>query len=420
MKSEVFIPKEKEKSYFYVPFKVPENAIKISVRYSYLRTTKGFFGDLHPTNTIDIGLADEKGNFLGWSGSAHESISVGEFESSSGYPTRKITPGEWNIIVGAYHVLPQGVTVTYEIDFEEKKETLLFGDLHIHSVASDGKLDFSEIAAKAIKKKLDYIAVADHNNFCENFNRPKISGLSFIPAVEWTHYNGHMNFFGVKNPFENSFIANNDEEMRQLVDHARTLGATISVNHPKCRFCPFKWKDNKSFDMMEIWNGPMRKTNIDAIAWWTEMLREGRHLPIVGGSDFHRPRSFAKLGNPVTAVYSASRSDADILAAIRAGRGFVTSKVNGVKLNLSFSGARLGETTEFEPNAKLNITAENLFGDTLILVTSSGEKAVKKHAFGNVSLDISIEKTSFVYLKSVKGFGTINIVSAITNPIYFN
>lgn len=419
MTLEIFIPKEKEGTYFTVPFTVPENAVKLTVKYSYQRGTKGFLGDLHPTNTIDLGLSDEKGRFLGWSGSAHESISVGEFSSTSGYPTQKIHPGQWGIIVGAYHVMPQGVTVKYEIEFEEKCEKLLFGDLHIHSVASDGALTAAEIAKKATEKGLDFIALANHNNFAENFALPYVNSLTFVPAVEWTHYKGHMNFFGVKNPFENSFIANDGDDMKRLIAHARSLGAVISVNHPKCPFCPYKWDDTESFDMMEVWNGPMRKTNVNGIAMWTELLKQGRRLPIVGGSDFHRPHSFAKLGNPVTAVYSPTASAKDILASVAAGRAFVTSGVDGVRLDIGYGKARLGETAKYDPDTPIKISAENLHGDSLVLVTDRGERVIKKHAHKSVAFDISPQKTSFAYLKSVRGFGSLGRITAITNPIYF-
>lgn len=67
----------------------------------------------------------------------------------------------------------------------------------MHSTASDGRKDVYTLAKKAQKTGLDFIAVSDHNNYSENFSLPKISGLTFIPAVEWTHYKGHMNFFGV-------------------------------------------------------------------------------------------------------------------------------------------------------------------------------------------------------------------------------
>ena len=58
------ITKDKEGLYYTVPFSVPENVVKITVSYDYFKPTKGLLGDLKPSNTVDIGLMDEKGNFL--------------------------------------------------------------------------------------------------------------------------------------------------------------------------------------------------------------------------------------------------------------------------------------------------------------------------------------------------------------------
>ncbi len=413
-----FVEKSREGTYYTVPFEVPENVVRVTVSYSYKRGAKGIMQDVKPKNIIDLGLMDEKGNFLGWSGSAHESIFVGEYASSNGYLVEKPHQGRWAIIVGAYHVVSEGVEVRYNIEFEYAHTELLFGDLHIHTDASDGKFDSYTVGKTAREKGLDFIALANHNNYAENFNLPHIAGLTFIEAVEWTHYKGHMNFFGVKSPFENSFIANTAAEMEAIVDHARSLGAVISVNHPKCPFCPYKL-ESRNFDMMEVWNGPMRGTNIRGVRWWTELLRSGRRIPAVGGSDYHRPNNFVKLGNPVTAVYSPSRSGEDILASIRAGHSFVTSGVDGVRLTLSYGDAFMGDETVWVEGGLLHLEAEALRGETLVLVTGSGERVLRKHARGRLKMDIEVESDSFAYVKAVKGNGALYRIRSITNPIYF-
>lgn len=408
------IPHEKEGKYYTVPFTVPENVVKITVSYNYFRTTKGFLADLKPSNTVDIGLMDEKGNFLGWSGSAHSTIFVGEFEASNGYLSKPINPGEWQIIVGAYHIMPGGVEVTYNIEFEYKSQVLLFGDLHIHSNASDGKFNAYELGAMAKGKHLDFIGLANHNNFAENLHLPHFDGLTFVPAVEWTHYNGHMNFFGISAPFENSFIANDKDEMQGIISHAKSLGAVISVNHPKCPICPYKWDDENAFDMMEIWNGPMRPSNKKAIEWWTSLLKQGRHIPIVGGSDYHRPRQLARLGNPVTAVYSESRGADDILDAIKNGNSFVTENADGIRLNLKYGGTVMGQTAKHSKEFPLEIYSN---AKKVILVTDKGEKEI---TLTNGVAKITLEKVLFAYVKAVKRFGRLKRICAISNPIYFS
>ncbi len=392
---------------------MPENVVRITVSYDYYKPTKGLMGDLKPSNTIDIGLADEKGNFLGWSGSAHKTIHVGQYDSSAGYLCQKINAGKWSIIIGAYHVTDEGVEVTYDIDFELAGEALLFGDLHVHSVASDGVFSAYELGRLAKEKELDFIGIANHNNFAENLALPHIDGLTFVPAVEWTHYKGHMNFFGVPAPFENSFIANTKEEMQSIISHAKALGAIVSVNHPLCPICPYKWEDENAFDMIEIWNGPMRPSNVKALNLWTTLLKEGRQIPIVGGSDFHKPGQFARLGSPVTAVYSESRSADDILGAVKAGKCFVTESRDGVKIKLSYGDCVMGQTADFDESTWLEISADT---EKVTLVTDKGEKELR---LKNGSIRVKLKKVKFAYIKVFRGFGKLKRICAISNPIYF-
>lgn len=387
--------------------------VKITVSYDYYKPTSGLMGDLRPSNTIDIGLMDEKGSFLGWSGSSHKAIYVGQYDSSSGYLCQRINGGEWKIIIGAYHVMDGGVEVTYSIDFEYEGEVLLFGDLHMHSTASDGVFSAWELGKMAKEKGLDFIGIANHNNFSENLALPHVDGLTFIPAVEWTHYKGHMNLFGVPAPFENSFIANTKEEMQNIIGHAKGLGAIVSVNHPKCPLCPYKWDDEYAFDMMEIWNGPMRPSNVRALDWWTELLKKGRRIPIVGGSDYHKPKQPARLGNPVTAAYSRSRSSEEILSAIRQGNSFVTEGVNGVKIRLTYGDCVMGQTAQYSENEWLTIYSD---ASKVTLVTDKGEKELK---LINGRIRVRLKEVKFAYVKVFRGFGKLKRICAVSNPIYF-
>lgn len=410
------VKKESEGSYYTVGFDVPENVERVTVSYSYQRFNKS--GKNKLKNIVDIGLMDCDGNFLGWSGSAHSSVFVGEYGSSNGYLSQKIKAGQWKIIVGAYKISGAGVEVEYKMDFLEKKQRLLFGDLHVHSDASDGELDIPDLAKLAVKKHLDFLGVANHNNYSENFSLPRVAGLTFIPVVEWTHYKGHMNFFGVRNPFENSFIANTKDEMKALISHAKKLGALISVNHPKCGMCPYLWHDEESFDMIEVWNGPMRPANVRAARWWTDFLRQGRKIPIVGGSDFHKRIFPLKFASPVTAVLSDSPGAEDILSAISRGRSFVTSSVDGPLLSMRYGGAVFGDTAKIEPGICLEIEASGLKGAGLVMVTQDGEKRLVAGR-GKVKLEEEITKPGFVYIKAVRKIFGQEFIRAISNPVYF-
>ena len=409
--------KEKEGTYYTVPFEVPENVEALTVTYKYNKITQGITGHRKDANIIDLGIMDCDGRFIGWSGSARESVTVGEFSSTKGYFSKPIKSGTWNIIVGAYKICGDFTDIEYTIEFQEKKSRFYFGDLHIHTVASDGQYTAYEIAEKAKKIGLDFVATADHNNYSENFSLPKVDDLTFIPAVEWTHYKGHMNFFGVKAPFENSFIANSHEEMKNLIDKARGRGAVVSVNHPKCTVCPYLWEDEETFDMMEIWNGPMRNVNMNGIKWWTELLSKGRKIPAVGGSDYHRTKSPVKLGNPVNAVYSPSRSAEDLLESIKKGHLYITSSVNGAKLFLKCGSFIMGDTVVSDKSyADLTVGAKNFGTAKIILVTTLKERELTvKDGTCSVTVD---RKEKFAYVKAIKNIFGKPMVTAITNPIY--
>ncbi len=404
------IPKEREGTYYALPFSVPEGVETLTVSYEYPAKGRGAIRDLKPSNTVDLGLCDETGAFLGWSGSAHKSIYVGAHGSSPGYLTKKVLPGEWKILVGAYHVEEGGVDVTYTVRFAPPAPRWYFGDLHVHSTASDGVFSPWQLGARAKKAGLDYIAVADHNNYAENLRPPFVPGVAFVPAVEWTHYKGHMNFFGVKAPFENSFIANSEAEMRALVSQARAMGAVISVNHPKCPFCPYLWEDDTAFDLMEIWNGPFTPRNAKAVSWWHTLLCAGRRIPIVGGSDFHKPGP-VRLGAPVTAVYAASPAAEDLLAAIRAGNAYVTEGVRGPRVEIAYGGVPMGGEAVYAPDIPLTVKCTE---KKAVLVTNAGERPI---SVTNGEAQIALPKVRFAYIK-IPAFPAGRL-RAITNPIYF-
>ena len=200
----------------------------LTVRYSYPA------GE----SIIDLGLEDGQGEFLGWSGSSRSSVTVGEFSATPGYLMEPVMPGTWHILVRAYHVRPEGVPVRYEISFEPEGPAWLFGDLHLHSDASDGQHDIQTLAKMAKGKGLDFLAITNHNNYSENFSLPHVPGLTLIPGVEWTHYRGHMNFLGISKPFAGSFVANDLAGMRAVTRQARERGALVCVNHESLTYRP--------------------------------------------------------------------------------------------------------------------------------------------------------------------------------------
>jgi len=416
------IDKKAEGTYYTIPFSVPDGVERITVNYSYNKEAGRTTRSPYDKNIVDLGLIDQSGRFLGWSGSARRSVHVGPHSSTNGYLQTEIKPGNWEIIAGAYKIPEAGLDVHYEISFKPHEPQWLTGDTHMHSDASDGQYDIAALAKKAKKAGLDFIAVSNHNNYTDNLGLPVVSGLTLLPAVEWTHYKGHLNFFGAPAPFENSFITNNEAEMLSLVKDAKIKGALVSVNHPKCSLCPYLWDNDDCFDMVEVWNGPMRRDNMNAISWWHELLMRGRKIPATGGSDFHRTLHPVRMAHPVTRVFSQSQAAGDILKAISNGHSYITSSVRGAVLDLHCENAMMGDTVTFREGLELSVEAVGVRpGCKLELITSDGTAGVwKRFPQGKLCTKVNVQsKWRFAYLLLTRNVFGREYVRAITNPVYF-
>lgn len=361
------IQKEEEGSYFLIPFLLPEEADWMEIHYSYEKEG----------NVIDLGMMNSEEEFIGWSGSNRDSIILSDWCPSSGFAKTALKPGTWNILAGAYHVQEGGVTVSYRITLHPKKRMLLKGDTHAHSCGSDGDLTVSELAQMAKSQKLDYLFVTDHNNYAHNDLLCSDGQLTMIPGVEWTHYLGHANFLGVRRPFK-KFIANSAVEAEAIIGEAKENGALIVRNHPYCSFCGWKWEKELPYDLIELWNGAlMIENNLKCLNWWDARLKEGERIPVIGGSDFHKTEPGRMLALPCTCLYSRSRSQEDILEALRNGNGFITFSPDGPLMQVENETIVPGD--EVSPRTQIALSFDRLkAGDKIILIDREGERQIHR------------------------------------------
>lgn len=429
---DVDINHARQGEYFTIPFEVPAGIETLTLKYRYQRRLaerieleNGQFTSTPEVNIIDLGLIGPDGRQVGASGSDKTEIYVCETEATPGYTPCRIAAGEWQILVGAYKVAPAGVSVSYEVEFTEKRMRLLKGDLHTHTLASDGVHTLEELAWKALRNGLDFVAVTDHNQQVSTERLPRIPGVTMIPGVEWTHFQGHANFIGLDCPYDQPFFANNLEEVRSRFESAWQRGALITINHPFEEICPFQFDFNRlPFDCLEVWNGPMRESNLRAIGLWQQLLAAGRKIPISGGSDYHRDTPFIFLGGPTISVYAESAGPSDILAAIRAGRAFITFAPNGPTVSLHVGDAMMGDSVRWDQANELRIQAAGLLaGDLLRVVTVASSDVVFKAATdGAAELVYPVASAGFARVEILRSFipGLPPLPALISNPIYFD
>jgi hypothetical protein len=428
---EFFVEHAQQGLYLLLPFTMPADVESLTLSYQYPRHQESTsqvgsasFTARQEVNIIDLGLIAPDGSQAGASGSDKLEISINEVSATPGYRACPLVPGEWNILVGAYKVAPNGVTVTYELTFTFKHRCLLKGDLHAHTLASDGVLPAEELGWHALRNGLDYLAITDHNQPISKDSLPQIPGLTLIPGVEWTHYQGHANFLGVDRPYDGSFAANTPEEIRSRFDSAHQRGALITIDHPFDENCGFllDWQ-TLPFDLLEVWSGPMRLSNLQAIGLWQSLLAAGRKIPICGGSDYHRNTPFIFLGGPTTCVYAMSPGPSDILSALRDGHAYITFAPNGPWLELTAGDAILGDTVTWPATDQLHIQAGDLLGTDVVRVITgtSNEVILEAPSSGQIDAMYTMAAPGFARIEISRAFipGLPLLPALISNPIYF-
>jgi hypothetical protein len=428
----LFIEHSRQGTYFTLPFTMPANTESFSLTYHYQRhhesiieTEHGRFISRKEWSIIDLGLIAPDGTQVGASGSDKLSILISETQATPGYHPCTLVPGEWKIIVGAYKVADDGVDVLYELSFTPKYLRLYKGDLHTHTHASDGVLRVDELARHAARNGLDYLAITDHNQMISTDTLLEHSDLTLIPGIEWTHYQGHANFLGVDKPYDEPFLANTIEEVQARFTSARSRGAFISINHPFDAVCPFLFDMNLlPFDCLEVWNGPMRGSNLQAVGLWQSMLLSGKKVPICGGSDYHRDSLLLFPGGPTTCVYAMSASSTDILTALKLGHAYITYSASGPILELAAGDAILGDSVDFSIVRQVEIQVSGLLaGDVVQVVTAQGNTPLlKAETDGGLHIDYFMEASGFARIEVLRSFlpGLPLLPALISNPIYFD
>lgn len=330
-------------------------------------------------NTLDIGLFDSRGTvaggpgFRGWSGSEQLTVTIDETWATPPYRPGAIDPGEWNLLLGPYKIGPNGLTWRARIWFDAgiapdlpplvrrrpavrgvvpraAEPGWVRGELHCHTLFSDGDSWPEEIVYAAAELGLDFIAITDHNSAQQLLppDDPDSVLPLLVPGIEVTTYNGHWNVWGVRGdpraPIWFDFRDPSDAVMRAEMARAAALGGLISVNHPKPWGPEWTYGDVGGAVAIEVWNGPWERLNVIALAAWDERLLAGERPVAVGGSDTHIIRTEEetapglrppKLGEPTIWVpIEGPLTVESLLAGLRAGRGFLSVSPAGPQLYL--------------------------------------------------------------------------------------
>jgi len=453
-------PKVGASRYSYVPFTVPTRATNIKVSCEYDRAGG--------TNTIDIGLFDARSNgsdtdprgFRGWSGGRRSEFFVSRDEATPGYLNGALPPGTWHIILGLYRVAPAGVDVTFKISVTSgdqrpasspaiigtpainkrassgragRQEAHWFrGDLHMHTIHSDGDWTIDELVTSARNLGLDFICITDHNTSSHHLEIDHLSKNFSWPLLlrgeEITSYGGHTNAWGLPSGTWIDFrvLPKDSARMSKIVTAVHRAGALISINHPfaPCGGCSWTYDSAvRDFDAIEVWNGEWDVADNLALTMWDKILQSGRHLTAIGSSDSHRAAN--PIGQPTTHVAAKVASQAALLSAIRKGRAYLTREVAMPVLN--FEARTTGRKTRWMVGDEINlstpttirflISTSSIPGATISLVSNG--QVLRNFSTTNDGQPqvIEIECRSDSYYR-LEVRDAAKAMLALTNPIY--
>lgn len=464
-----FTPEDQASSpYRLLPFAVPNNTKRVEVRYGYNR---------EDGNILDLGLFDPRGSdflaaegFRGWSGSARDHVVVTERWATPGYLAGPIIPGTWQVLLGLYRVASLGCSYRVEMlrspeegdvpvgqasslsragkmpaipkplrtrgsEFAPRRGPGWFkGDLQSHTHHSDAHPSVGELAAAARRRDLDFLAVTDHNTVSHHAHLMAQSSpdLLLIPSEEVTTYHGHANVWG-PGPWLD-FRCSSDKEMAQVVAEAHQGGRLLSVNHPKPNGPEWNFGLELPFDCVEAWQGPWPWGNDYSLAFWENLLRRGRRVVAVGGSDSHpfplaSGRLFDWLGYPTTWVYAEALTAEGVLAGIKAGHVSISTCPTAARAFLTLRGgghtALQGDAVELV-RGELEVRVIGGEGYWLRLLTRHGEVA-REHIpspdwIYRYELELALHGYVRAEVRIPDSRGTIPVerlpMVAMTNPIW--
>ncbi|HTX97599.1 MAG TPA: CehA/McbA family metallohydrolase [Mycobacterium sp.] len=385
----------------YLPFEVPPGVQRIRVTTAHDQFAAG--GPIR--NVLDLGMFGPAGydlgnaaGFRGWSGGARAGFVISASHATPGYLAGPIEPGIWAVALGPVVLNPWGMTWQANVILERGESVeecgaaiasappppgragWYRGDLHLHTVHSDGQREPMEMVAAAQASGLDFIVSTDHNTNSANRVWPQCSAsLLVIPGEEVTTRHGHWLAVGLSpHGWVDWRYAPRDGVFPRFAAEVRDAGGLVVAAHPSAPVPGSLWEFGfEHVDALEVWNGRWNLDDEVSLRVWQRLLREGRHVAAVSGSDSHSHQQ--PVGSPQTVVYARELSMPALLDALRRGRSYIArSRALTVELTASCPDAvevaGPGQTLRVPPETPVTVTAmvTGAAGTNAALMTAAG------------------------------------------------
>lgn len=341
-----------------LPFRVPRGVTRIDVRYDYRSTDTGVG---LTANVVDIGIFDR--GFRGWSGGARRSFHLSRTRATPGYLAGPIRAGRWHVLLGPYLILGAGTPYKVVVEMTLGRRGRRFvpepapeavpgtgpgwyrGDLHLHTVHSDGKRTQPQLLRAARAAGLDLLGSSEHNTSSASYvwGRHVPDDFLVVNGEEVTTRTGHWLAMGIPAmTWVDWRHRAGDGEFAELARRVRDLGGVVVACHPNNPVPSIRWDHGYDHvDALELWNGPWTGDDQKTLSDWHSWLVQGRFIPGVGNSDSHHDGQ--PVGLPMTSYRLATLSTAEVVAAVRGGHCWIAESS---EVELTFTASLGDEVAE--------------------------------------------------------------------------
>lgn len=353
------------KSHVPVSFDVPAGITKLLVFFTShpIRAQNAFFDNL-----LCLSLFGPNGPRGTRHNNPAQALSIDAFRATPGYTSGPIEPGAWTVMLDVFRILGPDL-VDYRLEIlllTDPVEPLTHrprfppvdpgpgwyrGDLHAHSLHSDGKWDVPDLVAAARQRGLDFVTLTDHNTVSGLAEMDRLADADILTmgGVELTTYYGHALALGVRTWQEWRANSLAGVTMPGVADSVAAQGGLLIIAHPMvpgglaCTGCRWEHASMRPgiAPAVEIWNSVWQDYNEEGLLEFYHWLNErwighSQKLVATAGNDSHGPfDERGRLG--LNHVFAQNRNERDILKAVGAGYNYLSS---GPRLTIH------GETTD--------------------------------------------------------------------------
>jgi hypothetical protein len=314
-------------------FTVPEGASQLDIHFEYGPKHEG-----HRSNLLTLGLSDpvsDRGT--AHRGQASQDIRINAKEATPGFLPGKLNAGIWRLVIDVHWINPHTI-VTYDVKVvittpDAQRELRWYrGDLHGHTMHSDGHWGIDGLLDFARRHQLDFVTLTDHNTIAglHEMDCNSSDELLTMGGFELTTFHGHALALGIRQMVD--WRVTPRRPMKLVKTEIDEIGGLFVIAHPKapgegyCTGCRWEYQDlmPSTARAVEVWNeewGSM-SNNEAAVQLWYQWLNQGYHIYATVGTDIHGPRDEVFGFN---IVYAEAHSETAILDAVRQGHHYLSS-----------------------------------------------------------------------------------------------